>query len=155
MVHLNARFLAINAGLLTAVLSVACGGAPAGPSGVSDAVVTSVETSTVGTLPTTQAVSFRPVPDVCAVRGRFLLQVASVDKLAVRVSSNYAVTSKQCPHLTWTLSTKHDFAPSVDKLGKDMITIYSQQLRTSAPPATTVTAFGPNGLTASIELIVP
>jgi hypothetical protein len=155
MVHLNARFLAINAGLLTAVLSTACGTAPTGPSAVSDAVAPSAQTSTASTLATTQGVAFRPAPIACFVPKRLLLETSNVDKVSVRVTSNYVITSEKCARLTWTLSTKHASVPSIDKLGREIITVYSNMQPTGLPSATTVTALGPDGLTASIEFVLP
>jgi hypothetical protein len=154
MIQLNARFFTVNAGLLTAVLSVACGTTPTGPSDAGDAVATSVQTSTAGTMATTQAASFRPAPIGCLTTQKLVLEVSNTEKLSVQVSSNYVATSKGCPHLTWTVSTKRDFVVDVDKLGRDIVTVYhNDPASTDRMVPTTVTALGPNG-SASVDIFV-
>lgn len=152
MINLNAKLVALNAALAV-VLSSACGTAPAGPSSVTEVVSTPAAASTLGSQ-TTGVRVFAPAPS-CGQKKLILSQAKETAGSAL-VTSNY-VTTKQCASLTWGFSTKADLVTGTSDQGTDQVKIYAGGINkeTAAPPVYTLQAFGPDGMTASINVVLP
>jgi hypothetical protein len=153
MINLNAKLVALSAALAV-VLSSACGTAPAGPSSITEVLSTPVATSTLGSQTTAVRAPFTPAPS-CG-KTKLILSQAQETAGSALVTSNY-VTTKQCASLTWAFSTKAELVAGISNLGTDQVKIYAagSNKESAAPVVYTLQAFGPNGMTASINVVLP